>query len=715
MSRRAFERMLARRRNKPPQHAPHAAPKPPSQKHGAPPAHRPGPAPHAQKAPHNHPSHRTVEGRLVLKGKFGFVISEQPGVPDLYVQGESLRLAMNGDRVAAKVSPSSSPARPEGEILRVIQRARENVVGIFQKIRGTALLVPEDGAENVRILDMKGLSPREGDLVVVKITQWPTPDDWAGGALVEVLGRRSTPHVDLKALLRKYEWPDRFPAPVEAEAASFGEEVPPTAWQGRQTFFHIPVFTIDGADAKDFDDAVSLEDRPGGGWRLGVHIADVAHYVAEGGALDREAYRRGTSVYLVGAVVPMLPFPLSDGLCSLRPNVARLTLSCVMDIDPHGRVVSHRLMESAIRSAKRFTYEEVDAILKGRGGGNAPPVVAETVRKMGKVARLLRGIRFRRGSLDFDFPEPYVVTDERGWPMDVRRRERLESHRLVEEFMLLANETVAAAMRPFPFLYRIHERPDDAKLAKLAEVLKAAGVALPPGFHEGRPSALQRVLETVKGRPAEPMIHMMVLRSLKQAVYSPKNAGHYGLASACYTHFTSPIRRYPDLIVHRIVKERLHGRLDAARQEHWRKLLPEVALWTSQRERTAVDAEREFLDLKKVQVMEKRVGESFDGVVSSVTAFGVFVQLDEIFVEGLVHVSNLRDDYYVFDEVRSMLRGRRTGRVLHMGQRVRVKLAAANIAKRQLDFELERAAPPSGPHKGGGPAPRNPSHHGRTR
>ncbi|HOW28890.1 MAG TPA: ribonuclease R [Elusimicrobiota bacterium] len=652
----------------------------------------------------------TVEGQFVLKGKFGFVLSEKPGVPDLYVQGETLCLALSGDRVLAKVTSTSS-TRPEGIIVRVVSRARTTVVGVYQKVREVHLVVPEDGSDNIRILNMRGLTPRAGELAVVKITEWPTLDCWAGGELIEVLGERgSDPDVDLKAILRKFELSDEFPPAVQEEAESFGTDVPEEAWRGRETFFHIPVFTIDGADAKDFDDAVSLEAGPEGGWRLGVHIADVAHYVTDGRLLDDEAHQRGTSVYLVNKVVPMLPFPLSDGLCSLRPDVVRLTLSCLMDMDRHGNVTGHRIVESAIRSSKRFTYEEVESILRGTGTGGAAPAVVETVKKMGGVARLLRANRFRRGSLDFDFPEPYIVIDEDGRPVDVRRRERLESHRLIEEFMLLANETVATDMRRFPFLYRVHERPDQFKMGKLEEMLKAAGVPVPPGFHEGRSSALQRVLESVKKQPIEPMIHMMVLRSLKQAVYSPANAGHFGLASACYTHFTSPIRRYPDLIVHRIVKENLNGRLSAERQADWKKSLPGTAVWTSQRERVAVDAEREYADLKKVQVMQKHLGESFDGVISSVTAFGFFVQLDRIFVEGLVHVSNIRDDYYIYDEVRALLKGRRTGRVLHMGQRVRVKLAAANVLKKQLDFELEQT--PS--HQPPRPTPhRTPRHHRR--
>ncbi len=492
----------------------------------------------------------------------------------------------------------------------------------------------------------------------------------------------------LGTLLKKHALSVEFPATVQSKSTSFGLEVPQSSWQKRETFFHVPVFTIDGPDAKDFDDAVSLESRSNGGWRLGVHIADASHYVAEGSVLDKEAFKRGTSVYLLNTVVPMLPCSLSAGLCSLRPHVVRLTLSCVMDLDTQGRVVSYRIMESAIRSAKRFTYDDVDAILKGKGNGGASPAIANTVNAMGKVARVLRHAREKRGALDFDAPEPVVVFDKIGQPVHVRKQERLESHRLIEEFMLLANETVAKDMRAYPFLYRVHDKPDKQRISKLEEMLKSVGMTVPKELLHGRVSALQSVLASAKGLPIQPMVQMMVMRTLNQAVYSSANIGHFGLASPCYTHFTSPIRRYPDLIVHRILKERLRGVLNGKRHAYWKTRLPKIALWSSARERAAVDAEREYTDQKKVQVMEKHVGDIFNGIVTGVTGFGFFVQLNDIFVEGLVHVSNIGGDYYVFDKVRSQLRGRRTGRVFRMGTHVRVQVAAARSMKKQLDFEL---------------------------
>jgi len=619
-----------------------------------------------------------------LKGRVGFILTEDPRLTDVLVEGPSLRLAMDGDRVRAQVTSSPNAPRRIGVITEVVEHARDTLVGVFSMRQEISYLVPEEGTPPVRLTDLRNLHPKENDLIVARVTLWPTLERPASAVLAEVLGARDTPGVDLKRLTRKYALVDVFPPEAEAEAAAWSEEVPFALYQLRETYFDRRVFTIDGADAKDFDDAVSLERLEGGLWRLGVHIADVSQYVAPSTALDAEALRRGTSVYLSGTVVPMLPFALSDGLCSLRPHCVRLTLSCVMDVDPEGRVVAHRIFESAIRSAKRFTYEEVEDILQGRELSGLAPEIHGDVREMGRLARLLRRKRFERGSLDFDFPEPDVVMGPDGWPVDIRQRSRLESHRLVEDFMLLANETVAQHMKDRPFLYRIHEAPDPLKLEKLRKTLEASGVPIPRAFDEGHPAALQQIIQYCSGKPIQPMVQTMILRSLKQAVYSTLHAGHFGLASSCYTHFTSPIRRYPDLIVHRLVKDRLQQRPPP----YDVKALQTIAELSSRRERIAVDAEREYFDVQKARLMKQHVGESFDGVISGVTAFGIFVQLAEYFVEGLVHISHLRGDYYVYDELRMTLSGQRSGRSYRMGQTVRVQLAAANIEKRQLDFEL---------------------------
>lgn len=634
---------------------------------------------------------KTVEGILQLKGRIGFVLSEQPGLTDVLIEGISLRLAMDGDRVRARLTSSGNAPRRTGEIIDVLVRARETVVGAFGRLEGNAVVLPENSTVPVLLLDLQGKNPGNGELIVARITRWPTREQSAAGVLQEVLGPRGAPGVELKAIIRKHNLPDEHPPEVEAEAATFGDEVPPSALEDRTTFFDRRVFTIDGADAKDFDDAVSLEYLPQGGWRLGVHIADVAHYVKEGTLLDAEAYRRGTSVYLSGTVLPMLPFPLSDGLCSLRPERVRLTLSCVLDISRQGEILSHKIYESAIRSDRRFTYEQVQTILDGEEMPGLSSEIHADVREMGRIAKMMRAKRFARGSLDFDFPEAYVLTDPQGRPLDIRKRERLESHRLIEDFMLLANEATAREMEKVPFLYRIHETPDPEKLSKLGRSLEAVGIQVPKGISSGSPAALQKILQLAEGKPVQPMVHTLVLRSLQRAVYSPTNVGHFGLASRCYTHFTSPIRRYPDLVVHRRLKERLQHKDTPQRQQHWAKELPKIAQHCSRRERAAVEAEREYLDLQRVRFMEKHVGSEFDGVVTGVTAFGLFVQLKDFFVEGLIHISNLAGDYYIFDEIRMQLRGKRNGRAFHMGQPVRVLIAAANTVKRQLDFELIEA------------------------
>jgi len=650
-----------------------------------------------------------VEGRIQMKGRVGFVLSEDPRHGDVLIEGPSLRLAMADDRVRVRVTSRPDAPRRSGILLEVIERAHQKVVGSYAQVESRPVILVEADSPPIRLGDLRGQSPGDGELIVAEITEWPTAERPAIAALIEILGPRSAPGVELKSLIHKYGLADAFAHDVESAAASFGEDVPEDAWKDRQTLFDRRVFTIDGADAKDFDDAVSLERGPNGLWRLGVHIADVAHYVQEGSAIDHEAYRRGTSVYLSGVVLPMLPFSLSDGLCSLRPDRSRLTMSCEMDINAHGEIVNHRIFPSAIRSARRFTYEQVDTILRGETVPGVSPEIHADVQEMDRLARIVRQRRVSRGSLDFDFPEAEVVLDLEGRPTDIRRRERLESHRLIEDFMLLANETVARHMKSVPFLYRVHETPDPAKLEKLRKSLEVVGLSIPREFDEGQPMALQKTLKQADGKPYQAMVHTMTLRSLRQAVYSAVNAGHFGLASSCYTHFTSPIRRYPDLVVHRLLKEQLSNRLTPDRQAAWKARLPKMAADCSRRERNAVDAEREYMDVQKVRLMEKFLGDPFTGVISGVTKFGIFVQLNEYFVEGLVHVSHLRGDYYEYDEVRMVLRGTRSGRLFQMGQPVEVQLAAANPVKRQLDFELLEARPEKGRRPDGG-APK-PAHH----
>jgi ribonuclease R len=637
-------------------------------------------APHAAAA-------GVVEGILQLKGRVGFILTDNPKLSDVLVEGPTLRLAMDGDRVRAKLISGREATRRYGQITEILTHARNTFVGAFQKVGSVPCLVPEDDGAPLVLTDAGNPSPQLGELAVARITRWPTETQPAAGKLIEVLGERDLPGVDLLILRRKYTLPDVFPAAVEAEAVRWGREVPPDAYATRETFFDHRVFTIDGADAKDFDDAVSLEKRPGGGWRLGVHIADVSHYVQEGTALDDEALSRGTSVYLKSTVIPMLPFALSDHLCSLLPDQVRLTLTCLMDIDPDGRIIESRICESAIKSSVRFTYDAVELILNGKTLPDVPADIQKDVLEMNKLALILRKRRFARGSLDFDFPEPDVQFDAQGRPLSILTKMRLESHKLIEDFMLAANESVATQMSAGPFIYRIHESPDPAKIEKLSQTLKAVGMVIPKKMAEGEPAGLQQILNACQGTPTERLVESLTLRSLKQAVYSAVNKGHFGLASKCYTHFTSPIRRYPDLLVHRLIRKMLRNEKARLPVKEQNEKIAEVALKSSKRERLAVDAEREYFDVLKVRLMQEHVGEEFEGVISSITSFGFFVQLKEHFVEGLVRLANLKEDFFIFDELRMSLRGRRTGMNFQLGQSVRVKLAAANIIKRQLDLE----------------------------
>ncbi len=646
-------------------------------------------------------SGQLVEGELERKGRVGFVLSEQPGETDVLVQGPSLKLAMAGDRVRVRLQAVAEGARRVGDIIEVISHSRLTFVGLFRRLSGVVSLVSEDDESSLRLSDLQGLNPHEGDVCVSRITVWPTKDVAASGVLTEVIGPRDAAGSDLKILIRKHELPDAFPADVQKEADAFGADVPESAWKDRTVLFDKRVVTIDGADAKDFDDAVSIEPLPDGGCRLGVHIADVSHYVTPNSALDKEALHRGTSVYLTGSVLPMLPFSLSDNLCSLRPNLPRLTLTCEMDLRADGTLADHRVFESVIRSAKRFTYEEVQSIIDGDRPADLDPAIIADVQEFCRVARIIRGLRIGRGALDFDFPEPYIITDKTGRPIDIKKRARLEAHRLIEDFMILANETVATHMRNFPFIYRVHEKPDLVKMEKLQKTLTAVGVPVPQGMSSGKPSVFQKLLKSVEGKPVQSIVQTMTLRSLKQAVYSELNAGHFGLGSTCYTHFTSPIRRYPDLMVHRLLRERIRNQLTLERQNYWASQLPPIARECSHQERVAVDAEREFVSVQKVRFMEHRVGEEFTGVVSGVAAFGFFVQLNEVFVEGLVRVADL-NDYYIFQEERLTLVGKRTGTAYRMGTPVKVKLVGANALKGQIDFQLleDRRPAPSGKQRG---------------
>lgn len=628
-----------------------------------------------------------VEGEMQLRGRFGFVLSEVPGTPDVYVTGPSLSQAMHGDRVQVRIIPGR---RREGVILKVVKRARSTAVGILRMHDGLPVIIPDDESLSpVRVFNFKADRVKEGQAVVVRITKWPHKEQFAGGEIIEVLGAPDSLGVDLRMILRREELSDAFPQDVLQEADSTPKEVLAEHWQGRKTFFHLPVFTIDGPDAKDFDDAISLETLPSGNVLLGVHIADVSEYVKIGSKLDTEAAERATSIYPPGSVVPMLPPALSENICSLRPNVERLTMSCIMEIDPRGEVKKCEIVNGVIKSARRFTYGAAQDVLDKK---NERDPVEQTLIEMSRLSRLLRKIRFKRGAIDFDMPETKVVLNERGRPVDIVVVDRLKSHKLIEEFMILANEAVARHVLDHQRkgIYRVHGKPDKEKLKKASETFSVYDVAVPRGFTDGVEHALSEALRNLNGKPFKNVLSRLILRTLKQAVYSVKHEGHYGLASTAYTHFTSPIRRYPDLCIHRILKDMIRSE-DNRQFKVWEGTLHQIALHSSKRERQAQSAESEYTKLKKVQFMKDKEGDVFKGIISSVVSFGFFVELIDYQVEGLVHMEGLEDDYYIFDEKRLSLVGRRTHRKFRTGQTVTVQLAHANVAKRQLDFQLIRS------------------------
>jgi ribonuclease R len=648
-------------------------------------------------------------GRLhTIRGGAGFVAADEGG-DDLYVPADSLEGAVHGDRVVARIEKRTRGSRREGTVVKVLKRGRERLVGIYHPVirpagpasarrpprQGMAegappygYVVPQDTRMPRDILVPGGdeQGARDGDVVVVRVVEWGRASLGPAGVVEEVLGRPADQGVDMLAVLHNHDLQIEFPPEVEQAARLLREAgLQPADLAGREDLREQLIFTIDPADARDHDDALSVRPLGPGLWEVGVHIADVAHYVAEGSALDEEALRRGTSVYLVDRVVPMLPHDLSSDLCSLRPDEDRLALSLMLTVDEMAEVRDQRLVRSVIRSRHRLSYEQAQSVLDG-----AASISEETdaaIRQLAALSRVLRSRRTARGSLDFDLPEARVVLNTAGEPTDIQRVLRLEAHLLIEDFMILANESIArrAADAKLPFVYRIHERPDPTRLEQLRELAATFGQRLGT-TGQVRPRDIQKFLASVRGQAVEHLLSTVTLRSMKQARYSAENVGHYGLAAPHYAHFTSPIRRYPDLLAHRLC-----GRyfLDGERPDDGlTDRLAEVARLCSERERVAVAAERESIDLKKVEFMERHLGDEFDGTISSVAAFGFFVLLDAFHVEGLVHISSLDDDYYEHVEEQYVLVGSRKGRRFRLGDRVRVQVASVNREERKIDFRL---------------------------
>ena len=528
----------------------------------------------------------------------------------------------------------------------------------------------------------------DGHKVVVKITVPAEANRRPEGVVTEILGHVNDPGVDVLSLIRAYDLPERFPDKVMSQAERVSETVSEEDIAGRRDLRELPMVTIDSESAKDLDDAVSLQ-REGDVWHLGVHIADVTHYVSENSALDKEALKRGTSVYLTDRVIPMLPHRLCNGICSLNEATDRLTLSCLMTIDAKGNVTDHEIVESVIRTNHRMTYTVVNAIITGEEADPVYADVAPMLLEMEELALLLRKKRHDRGSIDFDLPETQIILDKKGKPLEVKPYDRNEATKLIEEFMLIANETVAEHFfwLKVPFVYRTHENPDPEKIKKLAQFIRNYGHGFKSHGDEIHPKELQKLLTKIEGTPEEMMISRLTLRSMQRAEYNTECLGHFGLACDFYCHFTSPIRRYPDLQIHRIIKEWLHGPMSEKRIKRYEALLPEVAKQSSKTERRADEAERECDKLKKAEYMLDHIGEVFEGVISSVTSWGFYVELPNT-VEGLVHISTLRDDFYVFNEALNELAGESKGRRFLPGQAVKVKVDSADLTIRAVDFSL---------------------------
>ncbi len=626
---------------------------------------------------------------LATRHSFGFVRVE--GVEeDFKIDGDKSRGAFPGDLVQIRVT--GQKRNPRAEIVRILKHATTRIVGTFEAGDAVDFVVPDNEKidEDILISKKENHGALTGHKVVCEITRFGDGRRQSEGKVIEILGFSGDFGVDMLSILRGYGFETEFSEEVKKEAEAVPSEVPAQDMEGRLDLRDMRIFTIDGADAKDLDDAISVEKLQNGNYRLGVHIADVSHYVKEKSPIDKEAYQRGTSVYLADRVVPMLPVQLSNGLCSLHGGVDRLTLSCLMEIDGAGKVVDYEIKESVICSCARMTYDDVTAILE-----EEPPELMERYRDLipdfrlaKELAELLKKARVRRGSVDFTIPEAKVILNEENRCVDIRVRKETVSNRMIEQFMLLANETVAEHLfwNQKPAVYRVHENPSRAKMVDLSKFLYGFGINFKVGENV-HPKQLQQVMEVVKETPAEQVISTVMVRSMMKAEYSHENKGHFALASKYYCHFTSPIRRYPDLVVHRVLKMMLHGTLTEKKEQSLATFVASAAKQSSDREVAAAMAERDTTDIKKAEYMEEHIGEEFLGIVSSVTGFGFFVQLENT-VEGLVRLADLRDDYYRYDEKNYCLIGERTRHKIMLGDQVKIKVVAASGTSGQIDFIL---------------------------
>lgn len=641
------------------------------------------------------PEENIVVGEFMATRRgFGFVRIEGEE-EDIFISELCCADAFHGDTVKVRLNQHSKShgRRREGEIIQILQRGIHTVVGTFQQNKNVTFVIPDNGKmmSDIFIPKEGTLDAVDGHKVVVELTDYGSDGKSPEGHVIQILGHRNDPGVDIRSIVKSFGLPEEFPDSVMHQVAGVPDHVDPSMIGGRVDIRSLDTVTIDGEDAKDLDDAITIQKQEDGCYELGVHIADVSHYVTENSPLDREAVERGTSVYLVDRVIPMLPHKLSNGICSLNAGEDRLALSCFMTIDEKGQVKSHRIAETVVNVTERMSYTDVNAILT-----HHDPTVCKRYEKlvpmfemMKELAMLLRKKRKKKGSIDFDFPECKIILDEKGHPVDIVPYDRNIATKIIEEFMLAANQTVAEEYfwLEIPFVYRTHEYPDLEKIQDLARMTAGFGHHIKVGQEEVHPREIQKLIEEIEGTEEEAFLSRLTLRSMKRAKYATVNEGHFGLATQYYCHFTSPIRRYPDLQIHRIIKENIRHGMEGKRYAHYESILPEIARRCSERERLADDAEREVDKMKKAEYMQDHIGEMFTGVVSGVTAWGIFVELPNT-VEGMVRLADMTDDHYDFEEEKYRVIGHHTATEYRMGQKVQVQVVRVDQLTRTIDFAM---------------------------
>ena len=622
---------------------------------------------------------------------YGFLTPEkndQEG--DIYISPKCTAGAMHKDKVIARIESHTSSGRPEGRIMRILERSTTSLVGLFEPLDGNGWVIPMDNKffHDIFVSSKHKLGAKTGQIVVVEITSYPEKHQPPTGKVTEILGYSNDPKVELSSIFRKLGTHIEFPLNVVEQAKKTTAHISNKDLNNRKDLTDWTIFTIDGETAKDFDDAISL-DLTDVGYRLGVHIADVSHYVKKNSALDKEALERGTSIYFPSDVIPMLPFELSNDICSLKPNVKRLTLTALIDFNHKGEVIHSEFFTSVIKSRIRFTYDEVASVLKKGDIEKKYTEVIDILNNMHRLSKVLRKQRFKSGSVDFHVPEPEIHMNSKGTVEKITKAQHNEAHELIEEFMLSANQAVARHLfeQKLPSIHRIHESPDEKKINAFQEFVSGFGLRL-SSTDKIRSTDLQNILKKVRGRPEERVVNTLLLRTMKKAQYSQKDPGHFCLGFKHYTHFTSPIRRYPDLVTHRLLKDNLNQRFSASEKKLLAKEMMEIAEHSTLREGKAMEVEREITDLRRTQYMSDKIGKSFTGIIVNVTQFGFFVELVEVFVEGLVHVSSLADDYYIYMEQDHKWRGQRRNKIYKIGDLVKVRVKQVDISLRRIDLAL---------------------------